>query len=134
VLVPPIALLVVAAALAVFPGVAAGSAGAGESVTDRAAYAGAVLRGAAGIHPAATAEPFWQLPAVGLGLLAAALAVGFAIAGLWPSRRPAAVVASLVPVRRAVHALHVVHRAHVGDYVSWVLIGFTVLGATLLLA
>ena len=134
VLVPPIALLVVAAALAVFPGVAAGAAGAGESVTDRAAYAGAVLRGAAGIHPAARAEPFWQLPAVGLGLLAAALAVGFAIAGLWPSRRPAAVVASLVPVRRAVHALHVVHRAHVGDYVSWVLIGFTVLGATLLLA
>ena len=29
--------------------------------------------------------------------------------------------------------LHVVHRAHVGDYVSWVLVGFTVLGAALLL-
>jgi len=31
------------------------------------------------------------------------------------------------------HALHVVHRAHVGDYVSWVLVGFTVLGVTLLI-
>jgi hypothetical protein len=28
----------------------------------------------------------------------------------------------------------VVHQAHVGDYVSWVLVGFAVLGATLLLS
>jgi hypothetical protein len=36
------------------------------------------------------------------------------------------------PVRRTVRVLHVLHRAHVGDYVSWVLVGFAVLGAALL--
>ena len=56
-----------------------------------------------------------------------------AMAGLWPGRYPRVVGAGLAPVRRGVRALHVLHRAHVGDYVSWVLIGFTVLGVTLLL-
>jgi multicomponent Na+:H+ antiporter subunit D len=134
VLAPPIALLVVAAALAGVPGVAGDAARAGESMTDRTAYVDAVLHGASGVAPAVPVESFWQLPAVALGLLAAALAVGFALAGLWPSGRPAPIAAALVPVRRGVRALHVVHRAHVGDYVSWVLVGFTVLGATLLLA
>jgi hypothetical protein len=67
------------------------------------------------------------------GVVAVLLATAFAAAGLWPSRRPAPVASAFAPVRRAVGVLHVVHRATVGDYVSWVLVGFTVLGATLLL-
>ena len=67
------------------------------------------------------------------GVVAALLAVGCALFGLWPSRRPAAVASAWILVRRAVRVLHVIHRAHVGDYVSWVLIGFTVLGATLMI-
>jgi multicomponent Na+:H+ antiporter subunit D len=133
VLAPPIALLVVATTLAVSPGVAAGAARAGAAMIDRPTYVRAVLYGAPGTHPAVSAEPFWHLSAVGLGLLGAVLAVAFAVAGLWPSRRPAPVIGALIPVRRAVGGLHVLHRAHVGDYVSWVLVGFTVLGATLLL-
>ena len=48
-------------------------------------------------------------------------------------RSPAALTTAMSPVRRGVAALHLLHRAHVGDYVSWVLVGFTVLGAALLL-
>jgi multicomponent Na+:H+ antiporter subunit D len=133
ILVPPIALLAVPTSLALSPGVSGGAARAGEAVTDRTAYVGAVLHGAAGVHPWIVGEPFWQLSAVALGLLAAVLACGFAAAGLWPGRRPAPVAAAFVPIRRAVRVLHVLHRAHVGDYVSWVLVGFALLGATLLL-
>jgi multicomponent Na+:H+ antiporter subunit D len=133
VLAPPVALLVLATALAVSPGVAAGAARAGEAMTDRTAYVSAVLHGAARAHRAVPAVPFWHFSAVGLGLLAAVLAVAFAAAGLWPSRRPAPLVAALTAVRRVVGALQDLHRAHVGDYVSWVLVGFTVLGVTLLL-
>lgn len=133
VLVPPIVLLVVPTALALSSVAPTGAAEAGAWLTDRTAYVDAVLHGATGAHPAVGAEPFWNPPAVALALLAAVLAIGFAAAGLWPSRRPDAVAAVMSPVRRAVQGLLVLHRAHVGDYVSWVLVGFTVLGATLLL-
>jgi multicomponent Na+:H+ antiporter subunit D len=132
-LVPPIVLLAVPTALALAPGTSDGAARAGEAVTDRTAYVAAVLHGAAGAHPAVAGEPFWHVSAVVTGLVGALLAIAFAVAGLWPSRRPAALAPALIPVRRAVRVLHVVHRAHVGDYVSWVLVGFTVLGAMLLL-
>ena len=69
-----------------------------------------------------------------LGLLGAALATGFALTSLWPTRMPGAVSAVRRPWRAGLALLHVVHRAHVGDYISWVLVGFAVLGATLLLS
>jgi hypothetical protein len=62
-----------------------------------------------------------------------ALAGAFAIAGLWPSRRPRALGVVFRPVGVVMGGLLEIHRAHVGDYVSWTLVGFTVLGATLLL-
>ncbi|HEX4688125.1 MAG TPA: complex I subunit 5 family protein [Nocardioides sp.] len=133
VLVPPIVLLVVPVAIALSPEVARGSASAGAWMTDRTTYVDAVLHGSSGVHAAVPAEGIWHLSAVLLGLLAAVLAVGFALAGLWPSRRPAPLAATVARLRPAVRALHVLHRAHVGDYVSWVLVGFTVLGAALLL-
>jgi multicomponent Na+:H+ antiporter subunit D len=133
VLVPPIALLAVPTALALAPETPDGAARAGAAVTDRTAYVAAVLHGAAGRHPAVSGESFWHLSAVVTGVVAVLLATAFAAAGLWPSRRPAPVASAFAPVRRAVGVLHVVHRATVGDYVSWVLVGFTVLGATLLL-
>jgi multicomponent Na+:H+ antiporter subunit D len=133
VLVPPLVLLAVPLALALSPTASHAAAEAGEAMTDRKAYVDAVLHGAAGSHPAVTAEPLWHLSAILVGLVSALLATGFAMAGLWPGRYPRVVAAGLAPVRRGVRALHVLHRAHVGDYVSWVLIGFTVLGVTLLL-
>jgi hypothetical protein len=70
---------------------------------------------------------------VAIGLFGAALATGFASASLWPGRVPGPLRAVRGAWRRAVQGLRVVHRAHVGDYVSWVLVGFAVLGAVLLL-
>jgi multicomponent Na+:H+ antiporter subunit D len=133
-LVPPVALLVPATALALWPGVIGGADRAGEAMTDTTGYADAVLRGTEVSQPVVASEPLWHLSSVGLGLLAAMLAVGFALVSLWPSRHPRYVRAMLGPVRTGIRALHVVHRAHVGDYVSWVLVGFAVLGATLLLS
>jgi hypothetical protein len=34
---------------------------------------------------------------------------------------------------RPLRVLHAVHRAHLGDYVGWVLVGVAVLGAAVLL-
>jgi hypothetical protein len=134
VLVPPVLLLLTTVAVAVWPGVGGAADRTGAAVTDTTAYADAVLHGAAVGQPAVSAEPLWHLSSVGLGLLAVGLAMAFAAACLWPGRRPRPVEMVLRPVARVVQGLHVVHRAHVGDYISWVLIGFTVLGATLLLS
>jgi multicomponent Na+:H+ antiporter subunit D len=134
VLVPPVALLAVGTWLALGPGVAGIAAGAGATVVTPAGYAAAVLQGAHVATVAVSAEPLWSLTTVVLGLLGAALATGFALTSLWPTRMPGAVSAVRRPWRAGLALLHVVHRAHVGDYISWVLVGFAVLGATLLLS
>jgi multicomponent Na+:H+ antiporter subunit D len=131
-LVPPAALLVPPVLIAVWPGVIGGADRAGETVTDTSGYVAAVLHGTPVSPPAVASEPLWHLSSVALGLLAPALALGFALVSLWPARHPAYVRSMLAPLRAGVRALHVVHRAHVGDYVSWVLIGFTLLGVSLL--
>ena len=132
-LLPPLFLLAVPFAVALWPSVTDVADRAGESVTDTSGYADAVLRGATVTAPPVVAEPLWEWLPVALGVAAVLLALVFAAAALWPSRRPRALRAALVPVRRGMRVLHVVHRAHIGDYVSWVLVGFTVLGAALLL-
>ena len=133
VLAPPIVLLALAAAVALWPGTAGVAGRAGATVTDTTGYVDAVLHGAEVTTPAVGAEPLWHASSVGLGVLAVALAGVFAIAGLWPSRRPRALGVLYRPVGMVMRGLHEIHRAHVGDYVSWMLVGFTVLGATLLL-
>jgi multicomponent Na+:H+ antiporter subunit D len=130
---PPLFLLAIPVVAALWLGVSGVADRGGGSVPATTGYADAVLHGAHVTAPSVAAEPLWQWLPVGLGLGGVLLAGIFAAASLWPSRRPRALRALLVPVRRSVQALHVVHRAHVGDYVSWVLVGFTVLGVALLL-
>jgi multicomponent Na+:H+ antiporter subunit D len=130
---PPLVLLAVPCAVAVWPGTAGVADRAGAAVTDTSGYADTVLRGAQVTAPAVVSEQLWQWLSVALGVAAALLALAFAAAALWPSRRPRVLRTALVPVRPTMRVLHVVHRAHVGDYVSWVLVGFTVLGLALLL-
>ncbi|MDX6359223.1 MAG: multicomponent Na+:H+ antiporter subunit [Nocardioidaceae bacterium] len=134
VLVPPVVLMCVGLWLALGPGVAASAASAGATVVDQQQYSAAVLGGAHLALPAGHVEPLWSVTTVALGLLGAALATGFALASLWPSRLPGPLSVVRRPWHSTQRVLHAVHRAHVGDYVSWVLVGFAVLGATLLLS
>jgi multicomponent Na+:H+ antiporter subunit D len=133
VLVPPVVLLLVGVWLALGPGVAGTADRAGATLVDPGQYSAAVLRG---VHlPVASVpvESLWSFTTLGLGVLGAALATGFALASLWAGRLPSWVSTAQGPWRVVLRGLHAVHRAHVGDYVSWVLVGFAVLGATLLL-
>jgi multicomponent Na+:H+ antiporter subunit D len=133
VLVPPVVLMLVGVWLALAPGVAGAADRSGATLVDPGQYAAAVLRGVHLPVAAVPVESLWSLATVGLGVLGAVLASGFAVASLWPGRMPSWVSPAQRPWRFAQRGLHVVHRAHVGDYVSWVLVGFAVLGATLLL-
>jgi multicomponent Na+:H+ antiporter subunit D len=130
---PPVALLLLPAGAALWPGGAGVTERAGASVTDTGGYVAAVLQGARVPTAVPTAGSLWQPSTVGLGVLAVALAATVALGGLWPSRAPQVLGVVLGPVRTVMRGLHEVHRAHVGDYVSWLLVGFTVLGTTLLL-
>ena len=73
--------------------------GGADQVTATPEYVDAVLHGSHGTQPPVAAESFWHLPSLGLGLLAALLGTAFALAGLWPSRRPSVVVAALTGQR-----------------------------------
>ncbi|WP_329063664.1 complex I subunit 5 family protein [Amycolatopsis sp. NBC_01480] len=96
---------------------------AGAQAADHAGYLHAVLPVLSAGPPPAPAEVAWT----GSGLLSAGgavlLALVVAAAGLWSRRR------APVAVREAVHALHRAHSGHVGDYVAWLLVGVTALGA-----
>jgi multicomponent Na+:H+ antiporter subunit D len=109
--------LLVASAAAVLPPVRDLAGQVGVALTDRSGYAAAVLSGAPLTRPTEPAEVGSPL----LGFVAAAAAVGFAAAMIWLPRQPA--------VTGAMRVLHAVHRAHVGDYVSWLLVGVAVFGA-----
>ena len=130
---PPVVLLVVGVWLALAPGVADTAAAAGANLVEPDRYAAAALGDTRSAGPVVAAEPLWSVTTVAIGLFGAALATGFASASLWPGRVPGPLRAVRGAWRRAVQGLRVVHRAHVGDYVSWVLVGFAVLGAVLLL-
>ncbi len=109
------------------------AARAGAAMIDRPTYVGLCCTAPPGPHPAVSAEPFWHLSAVGSACSArcSRSRSRSPASGRVVDPRPSS--APLIPVRRAVAGSTSLHRAHVGDYVSWVLVGFTVLGATLLL-
>jgi multicomponent Na+:H+ antiporter subunit D len=129
--VPPFLLLLIPAVSVFWAGLAHGVATAGASVADPSAYIGAVLSGTTLTEPPVDAAPLWTGASVGLGVLSACLSVAFAALMLWPGRLRSPGFAR-VRYRAAIRGLHEVHRAHIGDYVSWVLVGFAVLGAALL--
>jgi multicomponent Na+:H+ antiporter subunit D len=100
-------------------------AGAAERFIDGAGYSDQALSSAPPTslhpHPAAT----WSPLGVGLGVLSALLALGFAALGLWPER-----LRGLArPMRTAVKPLRALHTGHVGDYVAWLFAGVAALAA-----
>lgn len=124
--------LVVASAGLALPQVRSAVGDGAATMADRAGYAAAVLKGTA--LPAATepTPPVWHLSSLLTGVLVTLAAVLLAAAMTW-HRSWAPLRAVRAALRPPLGALHAVHRAHLGDYVSWVLVGVAVLGAAILL-
>jgi multicomponent Na+:H+ antiporter subunit D len=70
----------------------------------------------------------WTTSGVLLGLLATALAIGVAVAGLY-GRAPGWLRA---PIKRPLTGLHELHSGHVGDYAAWLVLGSAALAGLLI--
>lgn len=126
---PQVALLVFGLGIALVPGLADHIQGAATQFVDRPAYAASVLHG----RPLAMAA----LPDAGgpdaldwiYGTLSLAGALGLAGVALRRGRVRDAVSAPLGRAGdRALHVLRTLHSGHVGDYVTWLVVGTAVLG------
>jgi multicomponent Na+:H+ antiporter subunit D len=132
-LLPPLLLLAVALLPGLWPAAADIAASAGAQFTEPHRYVHAVLAGVRHASVHVSGESPWSAYAVGEGLVSAALACAVAAAGAWSSRIPGLARAVVAPVAWMVRGLRGVHHAHVGDYISWLLVGVAVFGATMLL-
>ena len=100
-----------------------------ETFLDGSGYAAQVLHGArTGMAAHVT---HWTATGVAYGLASSVLAVGVALAALYGPVLPAAVRRSAAALRPAFLVLRRAHSGHVGDYVAWMLLGVTILAASL---
>jgi multicomponent Na+:H+ antiporter subunit D len=129
-LAPIVLLLTGALALGVVPGVAAAVGAAADSFGDRAGYLTQTL-GAVPTGPVAVVGPAahggWTVSGVALGLLSSALAALFAATALYRDRLPSVATTLARLVSPVLNGLRAAHSGHVGDYVTWLLIGVAVL-------
>jgi multicomponent Na+:H+ antiporter subunit D len=140
-LAPIVVLLAAALALGVVPGVADAVGAAAGRFGDRAGYLAQTLGsvpGAVGPAVAPAVGPTagyggWTVSSVGLGLLSSALAALFAVTALHRGRLPAAVTTLARRVSPALTGLRRLHSGHVGDYITWLLVGVAVLCAFVVL-
>jgi multicomponent Na+:H+ antiporter subunit D len=110
-------------AVGVVPGFASGVGRAAAAFVDQRGYVSQALTGTTA--PALASPPTeWTTSGVLLGLLACALAVGVAVAGLY-WRAPA-------KVRPVLSGLHALHSGHVGDYAAWLVFGSAALAGLLI--
>lgn len=127
-LAPVVLLLGGTLAEGLLPGAVSAARHAAAYFTEPVGYARAALAAAGGAAPAPHVDN-WDALGLGLGLLSAALAVGFSVAGLY-----AAALAERAGVvghagSRLMAALHSLHSGHVGDYVAWLMTGVVFLAA-----
>jgi len=118
-----------ALAAGVLPGAMDAFVAAGHRFTDASGYIGQAL-----FHTQVTALRLpppvgWTVHGTGLGLLSAALAVCFALLGIYARRLPAAVQAAGRPGVPVMRGLHRLHSGHIGDYIAWLLTGVAGLAA-----
>jgi len=135
-LTPPAVLLAAALALGLVPGLTSQVEQAAARFTDREAYAGAVLESAAAPAPTAVRhEPgHLTVPAL-LSLASVLLGGGLALGALFRDRLPAGARGLLGRVwRPATAALRALHSGHIGDSVTWLVVGVAGLGALLAVA
>ncbi len=128
---PAAALALAALAAGIVPGVADAMLQGASRFVDGGSYARAVLAGApaAPVAPGGTHSP----PAHAYLLAASTLAASLALAALslFPPRRMTAWARLGTPWAARLRALH---SGHVGDYVAWLVAGFTALGGAFALA
>jgi multicomponent Na+:H+ antiporter subunit D len=126
---PATVLILAGLAVGLLPGLGRSAVRAAAAFEDRRAYVGAVLHDSQGA-PGSSASGGWDLSGVVTGVLATLGAIGFAAVMLFRERLPARV---REPVRRAigrpVHGLRALHSGHVGDYVTWAMVGVASFGA-----
>jgi multicomponent Na+:H+ antiporter subunit D len=126
---PQVALLAFGLGIALVPGLADHVQGAAAQLQDRPAYAATVLHGrpmaaAAPVHAAGPGALDWIY-----GTLSLTGALAIAAVALRSGRVRDAVPAGLGHMGdRALHLLRSLHSGHVGDYVTWLVVGTAVLG------
>jgi multicomponent Na+:H+ antiporter subunit D len=124
-----VTLLVFGLALGLVPGLADDAVGAAERFMDRGAYAATVLAGAPSPDVAAQAVAPGALDVLYAGL---SLAGAIGLAGMALRRGP---LRDQLPgmagrtLRTGLLTLRALHSGHVGDYVTWLVVGTVALGA-----
>jgi multicomponent Na+:H+ antiporter subunit D len=130
---PALLLLAVSVAPAFLASVRAGASTAAAAFVDPASYTLAVLAPARQVADAhGVAAEVWTSSGLMTSAASVALAAVVATLGLWWSRVPAAVHRAIRPARRLLDGLHVVHEAHVGSHVAWLVVGVAALGTSML--
>lgn len=130
--VPTLALIALSLSVGFIGDVGPVAAAIAERFVDRSLQAAIVLNGAPGV-PLPRGNHIDLMGAAGSGLVAGALAIGFAALGLFAhsARRLWSVLASLYnAVMRIPHAWHT---GIVTDYIAWLMVGTAALGSGLLL-
>jgi multicomponent Na+:H+ antiporter subunit D len=125
---PAAALVAGALVVGLTGGLSAATEAAAATVEDRKGYAAAVL-GDGGLPERGAQEPGRRGPMA--GVLSAIGAAAAALLGLFRGRLPASLrEAAWFVWRPPLMALRTVHSGHVGDYVTWLILGLAVLGGT----
>jgi multicomponent Na+:H+ antiporter subunit D len=125
--IPAIVLAFAGLAIGLVPGLADAAGRAAARFVDRAGYAAAVLGGPAphpnapSVHPGAINVLY--------GALASILAIGLAGTALYRERLRGSLLSGVENATSALlHRLRVLHSGDVRDYVTWLVLGFAVLG------
>ncbi|MFF4520922.1 complex I subunit 5 family protein [Streptomyces bluensis] len=121
----PAALLCASLVAGLLPGFGSALAHAARQFTDRTAYTAAVF-GHAVTPSAPLPEVGWSVEGVLLSLASTALAALFAAAAVWGTGLPWHGVGRAVR-QRVVLPLRRLHSGHLGDYVTWLVVGVAVL-------
>jgi multicomponent Na+:H+ antiporter subunit D len=131
-LVPIGVLLLGGLALGLVPAFADGVAEAAARFVDRGGYVAAALGTGTGSAPVAVPVTEWTATGVGLGLLSATLAVVVALLAVHGRGQPRLITTARA-LQPALTGLRRLHSGHIGDYVTWLLVGVAALGALLVL-
>jgi multicomponent Na+:H+ antiporter subunit D len=131
-LIPPGVLLAAALVLGLTPALPAALDKAAFDFVDRPAYAARILGlPIPAAHPPSTHLAGFSFGTICVSLLSVVLALTIAAVALGRERVPEWTAKVLRPAVAILGGLRALHTGHVGDYVTWLLVGVVVLGAAL---